>query len=140
MECCGTLYEVPRRVGDLQAGTLLYTASFCVGSTASINVYSSSDEGRSWIYHSNPVMRDECTPGKGLWGPHFEVTADGALVVFWSDETDPCCGQKLAQIHSVTGTGWEDEKNTVASNIQCDRPGMAGLGRETPRRTVFHDL
>ena len=51
-KCCGTLYEMPRQVGNLGAGTLLYSASFCAGQTASIDVYASSNEGRNWTYLS----------------------------------------------------------------------------------------
>ncbi|HEX4808400.1 MAG TPA: sialidase family protein [Bryobacteraceae bacterium] len=135
-KCCGTLYEVPAQVGSLSAGTLLFAASFCVGQTASIDVYSSSNGGKDWTYHSTPVRRGECTPHKGLWEPHFEVAADGALVMFWSDETDPCCSQKLAQIRSRDGATWKDEKNTVASNIEPDRPGMAWVTK-TPAGIYF---
>jgi hypothetical protein len=135
-KCCGTLYQLPRQVGDLSAGTLFYAASFCAGQTASIDIYSSSNGGRDWTYHSTPVRRGECTPRKGLWEPNFEVAANGALVMFWSDETDSCCSQKLAQIRSVDGINWEDEKNTVASNIKGDRPGMAWVTK-TPAGIYF---
>jgi hypothetical protein len=130
-KCCGTLFELPRQVGSLQAGTLLYAATFCAGTTASIDVYSSSDEAKTWTYHSTPVQRGDCNSQKhdGLWEPQFEVDSSGALVMFWSDETDSCCSQKLAQIRSVDGVAWQDEKNTVASNIQPDRPGMAVVSR-----------
>jgi hypothetical protein len=135
-KCCGTLYEVPREVGNLSAGTLLYAASFCAGRSASIDVYSSLDGGKDWRYLSTPVRRGECTPHRGLWEPQFEVSGEGALVMFWSDETDPCCSQKLAQIHSADGVTWKDEKNTVASNIERDRPGMAWVTR-TPAGIYF---
>ncbi len=130
-QCCGTLFELPRAVGQLRAGTLLQSATFCAGSTASIDVYSSSDGGRSWAYHSTPVRRGNCNAANhhGLWEPELEVDSAGALVMFWSDETDPCCGQKLAQIRSLDGVTWQDEKNTVASNIHADRPGMAVVSR-----------
>jgi hypothetical protein len=49
--------------------------------------------------------------------------------MFWSDETDPCCSQKLAQIRSIDGVAWQDEKNTVASDTHKDRPGMAVVSR-----------
>ena len=130
-QCCGTLFELPRAVGQLRAGTLLQSATFCAGTTASIEVYASSDGGKSWTYHSTPVQRGNCTAGNhhGLWEPEFEVDSGGALVMFWSDETDPCCSQKLAQIRSIDGVTWQDEKNTVASRIQGDRPGMAVVSK-----------
>jgi hypothetical protein len=130
-KCCGTLFELPQQVGALKSGTLLFSATFCVGAAASIDVYSSSDEGNSWAYHSTPVQRGLCNnkKSKGIWEPQFEVDSRGSLVLFWSDETDPCCSQKLAQMRSTDGATWEDEKNTVASEVQADRPGMAVVSK-----------
>jgi hypothetical protein len=130
-KCCGTLFELPRQVGRLQPGTLLFAATFCVGSTASIDVYSSSDEARTWTYHSTPVQRGDCDARKrdGLWEPEFEIDSGGSLVMFWSDETDPCCSQKLSQIQSIDGVSWQHEKNTVATHVRADRPGMAVVSK-----------
>lgn len=121
--CCGTLYEMPQAVGSLAAGTLLYAASYFSGSTPAIEVYTSHDEGHTWSYSSTPVIQGD--NNHGLWEPQFTIANDGALVMFWSDETDGCCSQKLAQIRTYSGTNWQDRTNTVASTIQSDRPGMA---------------
>ena len=55
--CCSTLYELPRQVGDLPAGTLLWSAS--VGQQAdpatrrmTLPVYASTDRGRTWEHVS----------------------------------------------------------------------------------------
>lgn len=121
--CCGTLFEMPVQVGSLAAGTLLYAASYFSGSTPAIEIYTSGDEGNTWSYSSTPVQRGDAS--HGLWEPQFSIANDGALVMFWSDETDPCCSQKLAQIRTYDGMNWQNESNTVASKIQLDRPGMA---------------
>ncbi|WP_236657187.1 sialidase family protein [Acidisarcina polymorpha] len=133
-KCCGTLFEAPRQVGSLSEGTLLYAGSYCGGSdgkTASIEIFASIDDGRTWTHHSTPVQRGSCVSAEndGLWEPEFEVDEEGALVMFWSDETDPCCSQKLAQMRSLDGTTWGDEQNTVASKVRTDRPGMATVSR-----------
>jgi hypothetical protein len=120
--CCATLFEMPQQVGSLQAGTLLSAASYYSGSTPAIEVYTSTDQGRTWSYSSTPVLAGD--GNHGLWEPEFKIASDGALVMFWSDETDPCCSQKLAQIRTYDGTTWRDKTNTVASTIQSDRPGM----------------
>jgi hypothetical protein len=73
---------------------------------------------------------------QGLWEPEFEVAADGALVMLWSDETDPCCSQKLAQIRTYNGTTWKDQTNTVASPVKIDRPGMVVVTK-LPSGTYF---
>ena len=126
--CCATLYELPQQVGALAAGTLVFAATYTVnGTTPAIEVYISTNQGASWSYHSTPVQRGDSS--HGLWEPQFEVANDGALVMFWSDETDPCCSQKLAQIRSYDGQTWRDQTNTVASTIQADRPGMATVSK-----------
>jgi hypothetical protein len=121
--CCGTLFEMPQQVGSLQPGTLLYAATYFVGSLRAIEVYTSTDEGQTWSYSSTPVSGGDSS--HGLWEPEFSIADDGALVMFWSDETDPCCSQKLAQIRTYDGVDWQNESNTVASTVQSDRPGMA---------------
>ncbi|WP_201314980.1 RICIN domain-containing protein [Dyella sp. EPa41] len=125
--CCATLYELPQPVGSLPAGTLISAASYFSGSTPAIEVYISTNQGGSWSYHSTPVVRGDSS--HGLWEPEFEVANDGALVMFWSDETDSCCSQKLAQIRSYNGQTWQDETNTVRSTIQGDRPGMITVSK-----------
>jgi hypothetical protein len=140
-KCCGTLFELPRQIGGLKVGTLLYAATFCGGTdkmSAAIAIFTSTDEGKSWAYHSTPLERGSCNSSKddGLWEPEFEVDASGALVMFWSDETDPCCSQKLAQMRTIDGVTWKHEQNTVASDIQADRPGMAVASR-LPDGTYF---
>jgi len=125
--CCATLYELPQQVGALGAGTLIFAATYTVDGTPAIEVYTSTNHGVSWSYHSTPVQRGDSS--HGLWEPQFEVANDGALVMFWSDETDPCCSQKLAQIRTYNGQTWQDQGNTVASIVQSDRPGMATVSK-----------
>ncbi|MCP1372642.1 RICIN domain-containing protein [Dyella lutea] len=120
--CCATLYELPQQVGSLAAGTLISAASYFSGGTPAIEVYTSTDQGHSWSYHSTPVIGGDSS--HGLWEPEFEVANDGALVMFWSDETDACCSQKLAQIRSYNGSSWQDKTDTVRSTVPGDRPGM----------------
>ncbi|KZC17745.1 hypothetical protein RHOFW510R12_11050 [Rhodanobacter sp. FW510-R12] len=120
--CCATLYELPRAVGNLAAGTLLSAASYFSGGMPAIEVYTSTDQGAHWSYHSTPVRAGDAS--HGLWEPEFEVANDGALAMFWSDETDPCCSQKLAQIRSYDGVSWQNPTDTVRSAIPGDRPGM----------------
>lgn len=132
--CCATLFEMPTTVGGLAAGTLLSAASYFSGSTPAIEIYVSTDYGQSWQYWSTPVVQGDSN--HGLWEPQFAISADNALVMFWSDETDPCCSQKLAQIRTYDGYNWSAQQNTVASTIQSDRPGMAVVTK-LPSGTFF---
>lgn len=144
LRCCETLYELPRAIGSLPAGTLLYSATYSEGTTPpppsaerragppnmreqgipAIEVYSSTDQGAHWTYLSTPVAgRGEKGTG-GLWEPAFTVARDGSLVMFWSDETYSCCSQKLSKIRTSDGVTWRDSSDAVASTVQSDRPGM----------------
>jgi hypothetical protein len=74
--CCGTLFELPQQVGSLAAGTLLYAASYYVGSSRAIEAYTSSDQGQSWSYSSTPVSGGDSS--HGFWEPQFTIANDGA--------------------------------------------------------------
>ena len=121
--CCGTLYELPRRVVSLRAGTLLWAAS--VGKKSErmeIQIYRSDDEARSWS-HLSEIRA--AAPG-GIWEPEFTVGSDGALIMFFSDETDPTQhSQTLKKVRTNDGLNWHDMGYVVASNVLNDRPGMA---------------
>jgi hypothetical protein len=123
--CCGTLYELPQQVGQLEKGTLLWAAS--VGQKPkdrhmAITIYRSGDEGRTWSYLSEIRSPNQ----GGLWEPEFTVDREGALVLFFSDETDPAeHSQTLKKVRTYDGVNWRDMGYVVASKIQRDRPGMA---------------
>ena len=145
--CCATLFEMPQTVGSLAAGTLLYAVSACVGPTAAdpctdpqskpaITLYTSVNQGQSWTYVAAVESGAAGSSTGGLWEPEFEIASDGALVMFWSDETDPCCSQKLAQTRTYDGVTWQAPANTVASAVYSDRPGMARVS-ELPDGAYF---
>lgn len=126
--CCGTLYELPQRTGNLPAGTLLWAGS--VGQSSSTNpmqlkIYESSDGGATWSYLSNcaTAAKPKNQVG-GLWEPQFTVAADGALVCFYSDETQSGHSQVIRQTRSYDGLTWQAASNTIASTNPADRPGM----------------
>jgi len=127
--CCGTLYELPSKVGSLPAGTLIYSGSVGQGSTTAamkIKVYASQDGGATWSYLSTPAVTTKPgTTGGGLWEPQFTIATDGALVVVYSDETVSGHSQLLKQMRSYDGATWQDAAYTVALSSQSGRPGMA---------------
>ncbi|WP_344288567.1 sialidase family protein [Streptomyces synnematoformans] len=134
--CCATLYELPRQVGGLRAGTLLWAAS--VGQDEAdrrmaLRVFTSTDTGRSWSYLSTIATAPN---DKGLWEPEFSIDASGALVAHYSDETDPAHSQKLVAARTTDGVDWTGHHDTVASTLASDRPGMAVV-RKLPNGTFF---
>ncbi len=146
--CCSTLYEVPRDVGSLKAGTLLSAGTYIRGDgpgaapemvdsvifhngEPAIEMYASTDAGRTWQYLATPVHGGPTLPSgkplkqRGLWEPEFELAADGSLVMFVSDETDSCCSQKLLRIRTRDGVHWQDKSDVVAMpRLPMARPGM----------------
>ncbi|MFD7962929.1 RICIN domain-containing protein [Streptomyces zaomyceticus] len=127
--CCSTLFELPRQIGALPPGTLLWASS--AGQSEpnrrmALRIWRSADTGRSWSYLSSCAVAGGTG---GLWEPEFSVAADGALVCHYADETDPAHSQKLAAARSYDGVTWRDHRSTVASARFEDRPGMPVVRR-----------
>ena len=138
--CCGTLYELPSKVGNLAPGTLLWSGSVGQSSTTQpmqLEVYASSDQGHTWTYLSNCATGATIgTTAGGLWEPQFTVASDGALVCFYSDEQQAGHSQLIHQVRSYDGIHWQDSTFTIASTVQADRPGMAVVTK-LPNGTYF---
>jgi hypothetical protein len=63
------------------------------------------DESRSWSYLSD--LR-AAKPG-GIWEPEFTVGRDGALILFFSDETDQAAhSQTIKKVRTYDGLYWRD--------------------------------
>lgn len=124
--CCATLYEVPQRVGNTPAGTLLWAAS--VGQDSgperrmALRIWRSNDAGRSWRYFSSCAVSPNAG---GLWEPEFSVDEEGRLICHFADETQqPNYSQFLARTLSRDGgKTWEKKEKTVARSNGY-RPGM----------------
>jgi hypothetical protein len=88
-------------------------------------VFVSHDAGASWTYLSDCAKA--AGPRKvvrGLWEPDFAVAKDGALVCYYSDETEAGHSQVLRQTRTYDGLHWQPAVDIVASKEQSDRPGM----------------
>ncbi len=123
--CCSTLYELPGKLGRFNAGTLLYSGSFFSHGVPAIEIFTSTDQGVHWQYLSTPMRSGD--DHHGLWEPAFSTANDGSLLLFVSDETDPCCSQKLIQTRSVDLLHWEPRRDTVVgpSPAAATPPGAA---------------
>lgn len=128
--CCASIFELPSRVGDMPAGTLLWAGS--VGADAADRrmtqrVWRSDDHGRTWSYLSNCA---EAPNNLGMWEPEFSIDSAGRLVCHFADETDSTDGgQQLARTVSSDGVTWEPKQVTVQSQAGLHRPGMPVVRR-----------
>ncbi|MES2160233.1 MAG: exo-alpha-sialidase [Pseudomonadota bacterium] len=132
--CCGTLYELPVRIGALPAGTLLYSASVGesrYGVAMENRIYQSGDGGAHWRYLSAcgtaRIPKNQQT--SGIWEPEFAIAQSGELVCYYSDETLAGHSQVLVQITSRDAIHWSAPKIIVAGDDPNARPGMAVVRR-----------
>ncbi|GAB3583387.1 sialidase family protein [Amycolatopsis endophytica] len=132
-ECCGSIYELPQRVGRLRAGTLLWAASYGqnggAGRRMSIRVWSSSDGGRNWTFRSEAARSHN---HDGVFEPEFTVDSGGTLWIHYADETEaPRYSQVLNRVGSTDGVTWGTKQTTLAIPPDRVRPGMPVV-RELP--------
>lgn len=121
-----TLYVLPRQVGNLPAGTLLFASTDWDNSQPyTIHIWRSTDNGASWQFHSNLAPRG--TAGtKRTWEPEFMVTDGGRLICYYSDERQPGYNQAIAlETSSDGGLTWGNYKMIVGNSADWNwRPGM----------------
>jgi len=118
------LYQLPQAIGGMAEGTLL-----CAGldlpydrSSCEIDLYKSTDAGRTWTYVSTVAVGTQATPGSDpVWEPYLMVV-NNKLYCFYSDERDPAYSQKLSHQSTADGTTWSSVVTDVA--ISGQRPGM----------------
>jgi len=128
--CCGGLYELPKAIGALPAGALLWAGSVG-GDTPTapmqIRIYSSIDEGAHWTYLSNCATATVPRSTGGLWEPDFALAGDGRLMCYYSDETRPGHSQILTEAATRDGITWTPAGDLAISATAADRPGMASV-------------
>ncbi len=128
--CCGGLFELPKAIGALPAGTLLWAGSVG-GNTPTqpmqIRIYSSVDEGATWTYLSNCATATVPQSSGGLWEPDFAIAGDGRLMCYYSDETRPGHSQILTEVATSDGLNWTPVGDLAISATASDRPGMANI-------------
>lgn len=129
------LYELPRAVGSLPAGTLLLAGNLVPDNKSStrIVVYKSIDMGASWTYMSTvdtggpfDYDRSPSSTTSTIWEPFLYLDSKGRLVCAYSDEREKSDNvlQALVLRYSSDGISWSTKKNVVAIGNSNDRPGM----------------
>ncbi len=118
------IYELPAQVGDMPAGTLLYSGNSVNYSHKShIGVWRSFDAGYTWEEYT--IVATAGGLGEGIWEPlMWYEESDGYLYCFYSDDSDPLHDQKLVYKRSKDGVNWSDIVEICAFDNPADRPGM----------------
>ncbi|KAG5660165.1 hypothetical protein KAF25_003687 [Fusarium avenaceum] len=125
------LYELPKAIGNFPAGTILCTGNSIPTdlSKTKIDVYASTDKGKTWKFASSIASGGEARPNNGLtpvWEPHMMVYKD-KLVCYYADQRDPKHGQKLSHQTTSDLLSWSALVNDVADSNYNNRPGMPGI-------------
>lgn len=117
--CAGdavTIEENPQKVSDAGYGGLWKT---------SLDLYYSTDKGRSWKYLNTIAEGGRNIMGyTPVWEPFF-LYHDNQLICYYSDETDrPAHAQKLVHKIMKDGKTWGTAVDDVAFDNKNARPGM----------------
>ncbi len=130
------LFELPCKVGDMPAGTILLAGCVRNANTTKTNmvIYKSNDFGSSWKLVSTVDSADGFSEtgglSKGLWEPFLLCDDDGKLWCFYSDEKEAeVHSQKLVCRYSTDGVNWSQTQDVVAADNQSLRPGMITVTR-----------
>ena len=135
------LYELPRKMGDFPAGTVMAAgigASAPGSKTLRLDLSVSSDGGKSWkalstiseggIGRYDPVNRAALSIQNPVWEPYLYADARGELVAYISNEGHKGEGYSQLLEHKLSSDGgksWGPAVYDVAIGDGLTRPGMA---------------
>ncbi|CAK7208707.1 hypothetical protein SCUCBS95973_000193 [Sporothrix curviconia] len=125
------LYELPADVGAFKAGTVLCAGNSIPAdlSRTQIDVYASTDRGRTWAFVSHVASGGKAQPDNGqtpVWEP-FLLFFKGQIILYYSDQRDPKHGQKLSHQTSSDLLSWDAAVDDVAYSKYKMRPGMTTI-------------
>jgi len=130
------LFELPRQLGAMPAGTILLAACSINNSIpkSALRVYRSYDAGETWELCSTVVTGGASLGtshlSTGVWEPFLMMLDDGRLVCYYSDSTDAVNhSQELSYRLSSDGVNWGPTVKICSFPNQADRPGMSVIAR-----------
>ncbi|MFF7558185.1 family 16 glycoside hydrolase [Streptomyces olivaceus] len=150
------LFELPKTMGDLPAGTLLLAGNIAPSEKVRTDfvLWRSTDHGAHWTFQSVLQTGGGSTGaphgGSGVWEPFLTVDDKGRLALYFSDERrQPEHAQILAHMVSndggVTWSARPDGSTNfepglvvdVQSDSATDRPGMPTVATLPDGRMVL---
>lgn len=125
------IYEMPAAFGGMPEGTLLFagvSVDINLNKTTKLMLYKSIDLGKTWDYLSTVAQAGGL--GSGIYEPELQLTDSGALVCYYSDETETeAHSQRIVYKTSADGLVWSGITEVVALPLQSLRPGMPVVAR-----------
>ncbi len=116
------IYELPAQVGDMPAGTLIYSSnSVNYEYSSHIGVWKSNDCGKTWKEIS--IVARGGGHGAGVWEPVMFYDNE-YLYCFYSDDSNRQYDQRIVYKRSKDGIKWESVVEVCAFDNFEDRPGM----------------
>jgi hypothetical protein len=122
------LYVLDKPFAGYKAGTVLLAGSSIPKdlSVTQIELYASTDDGKSWKFVSHIARGGEAVPNNGLtpvWEP-FLMVYKNKLICYYSDQRDPKYGQKMVHQTTTDLKTWGPVVDDVKYPTYTDRPGM----------------
>lgn len=125
------LYELPRAFAGLPKGALLFSCNGLADPGTNIQIYASTDSGRSWEFLSTVAQGGPPSTTNGdtpVWEPFLLLHKD-KLICYYSDQRDPNFGQKLAHQTSTDLRAWGPVVDDATGQAYAERPGMTSVAR-----------
>jgi hypothetical protein len=122
------LYVLDKPFAGYKAGTVLLAGSSIPKdlSVTQIELYASTDSGKTWKFVSHIARGGEAVPNNGLtpvWEP-FLMVYKNKLICYYSDQRDPKYGQKMVHQTTTDLKTWGPVVDDVKYPTYTDRPGM----------------
>ena len=124
------LLELPVEMGGLPAGTILLAGNAWNDAPPEgepnrrHDLWYSLDQGLSWHFRGTIEVQDD-SRNVNIWEPQLEITADGRLACYYSEERNAPYNQILAQrISDDGGLTWGEQSLVCAIPDSTQRPGM----------------
>jgi hypothetical protein len=123
------LYILQKDIADYKKGTVLLAGSSIPTdlSQTQLDLYASTDKGKSWKFVSHMASGGRAVPDNGLtpvWEP-FLMQYKDTLIHYYSDQRDNTThGQKMVHQTTKDLKTWGPVVDDVAYPTYTDRPGM----------------
>ncbi|KAF2730779.1 glycoside hydrolase family 93 protein [Polyplosphaeria fusca] len=128
------LLQTSKKFGDYPSGTVLAAGNRMSFDSTNIDLYASTDKGKTWSFVTTIAQGGPPTTkngGSSIWEP-FLMEYNSEVIAYYSDSRDQKHGQKLSHQTSTNLEEWNDAVDDAAYSIYADRPGMTVISYIPP--------